>query len=226
MRKPRILNSLPFTRRKTSSALGGAGARGGAILTFSMEPQKQTNWCWAATSKSVDDYFLGSSTWTQCRIVNTTLSETSCCGPAGGDLACNQPWYLDRALKTVNAYRGMIGTDADIPTVKSEISKDCPLGVRIGWRGGGGHFVIVYGWSVTSDGTIMLSVDDPIHRSTTLPEAKFRTKYRSNGRWTHSYFVTNPSASGGAIQSADLRAFTLEEMAREGILEFPEALGG
>ena len=57
MRKPRILNSLPFTRRKTSSALGGAGARGGAILAFSMEPQKQTNWGWAATSKSVDDYF-------------------------------------------------------------------------------------------------------------------------------------------------------------------------
>ena len=35
-------------------------------LGFNMEPQQASNWCWAATSKSVSHFYWFFSPWTQC----------------------------------------------------------------------------------------------------------------------------------------------------------------
>src|SRR5262245_35787098 len=67
---------------------------------LTVEHQQQTNWCWAAVSNSVSRYYDPSSTWSQCTIANAELGHSSCC-TNGGSAACNQPWFLDRALTRV-----------------------------------------------------------------------------------------------------------------------------
>ena len=61
------------------------------VLPFNMEHQTQTNWCWAATSKSVS-YFYASllNPWSQCKIASAELSQTCCTSPVPGP--CNVPW--------------------------------------------------------------------------------------------------------------------------------------
>ena len=68
----------PGTTLSPSAALGAGG--GGGSLAFVIEPQLQTNWCWAAVSKSVSWFYDQSSPWTQCRVANAALPRTDCCG--------------------------------------------------------------------------------------------------------------------------------------------------
>jgi hypothetical protein len=67
-----------------------------ASLPFNMEAQTQTNWCWAATAKSVSHYFFKRSPWTQCKVASAELGLTCCVSPVPS--ACNVSWFLDRAL--------------------------------------------------------------------------------------------------------------------------------
>lgn len=49
-----------------------------SILPFNMEAQLKTNWCWAATAKSVSRFYSRLTPWTQCKIASQELDK-SCC---------------------------------------------------------------------------------------------------------------------------------------------------
>lgn len=159
----------------------------GRTLAFTMQTQTQTQWCWSAVSVSVDHFYNSSSTWTQCSMANAELGQTTCCAN-GSSSACNKPWYLDRALTRVGrlgAFSNGVKSFADVTT---EIGASHPLGVRIGWSGGGGHFVVISGWSsVTGTSQQFVEVRDPIYGSSTYSYATFQTAYQTSGSWTHSY---------------------------------------
>jgi hypothetical protein len=104
---------------------------------------------------------------------------------AGG---CNVPWYLDRALQRTNNYDRIAAGAAAFNDVETEINSGRPLGVRIGWSGGGGHFVSITGYS-SSAATDYVTVDDPIYGHSTLPYSTFCTNYQGSGSWTHSYWL-------------------------------------
>ena len=114
-------------------------------LSFTMQAQTQSNWCWAATSTSVSHYYWFWSSWTQCRVVNAELGRTDACDspvPA----ACNVPWWLDKALTRTDNFVSITGP-ASFSSVKAEIDAGRPVGARIGWSGGGGHFMCIYGYT-------------------------------------------------------------------------------
>lgn len=80
-----------------------------SALHFNMELQTQSNWCWAATSKSVSKYYCLFSPWSQCSIASSELGLTCCTNPVPGP--CNVPWYLNKALtRTNNLDRWQNGT--------------------------------------------------------------------------------------------------------------------
>src|SRR5262245_50136888 len=114
-------------------------------LSFAMQHQQQTQWCWAAVSTSVSLYYDPSSTWTQCTVVNAELGQTTCCNN-GSSAACNQPWYLDLALTRTGNLTAVTGGTTTFAGIRSEIDAGRLLGVRIGWSGGGGHFVVLEGY--------------------------------------------------------------------------------
>jgi hypothetical protein len=155
-------------------------------LAFNMEMQTQSNWCWAATANSVSHYFWRWSTWSQCRIANAELGHNDCCHspvPAG----CNVPWYLDRALTRTRNFVSIQGP-AGFEQVRAEINAGRPVGARIGWSGGGGHFMVIYGYSMIA-GAEYFDIDDPIYGKSHIPVSEFSSSYQGSGSWTHTYFM-------------------------------------
>lgn len=154
-------------------------------LAFTMQPQQQTQWCWAAVSTSVSLFYDPSSTWTQCTVANAELGQTTCC-QNGSSAACNVPWFLDRALQrtgNLNAFSSGVTSFAD---VRTETNAGRPLGVRIGWSGGGGHFVVIEGYK-PGLGPQRVAIDDPWWGASDLTYAAFQSSYQGTGSWTHSY---------------------------------------
>jgi hypothetical protein len=67
-------------------------------LSFQVQQQLESEWCWAAVSTSVAHYYAPSSSVTQCLVVNQQLKRTDCCSNPSSN-PCNQPGYLDQALQ-------------------------------------------------------------------------------------------------------------------------------
>ncbi len=156
-------------------------------LGFTMQQQLASNWCWAATSNSVSHYYWFFSRWTQCKIVNAELGRTDACNtptPSGA----NQPWFLDKALARTNNFVSVTGGRATFAQIRAEIDAGRPMGARIGWNGGGGHFVAIYGYSIWL-GQEFVDIDDPISGKSHLSLDDFATNYKGSGTWTH-YYIT------------------------------------
>ncbi|SIO43845.1 Papain-like cysteine protease AvrRpt2 [Rhodovulum sp. ES.010] len=156
-------------------------------LNFDMQLQTQSNWCWAATATSVSHFYWRFSSWTQCKVAGAELDRTDCC-----DLAvpapCNVPWYLDRALSRTDNFVSYMSGQASFATIKAEIDAGKPVGARIGWNGGGGHFMVIYGYGKVGT-TEYLDIDDPIYGKSHLTVADFASNYQGSGTWTHTYFT-------------------------------------
>jgi len=157
-----------------------------SVLNFNMEMQTQTNWCWAATSTSVSKFYSFLSPWTQCKVASAELDETCCASPVPGP--CNVPWYLDKALTRTNNFVSIQSGTLSWENVKKEIDKGLVVGARIGWSGGGGHFMVIYGVSKIGN-TKYLYIDDPIYGKSVLTENQFATNYQGSGTWTHTYLT-------------------------------------
>ena len=155
-------------------------------LGFTMQPQTQSNWCWAATSSSVSHYYWFWSSWSQCSVANAELGRTDACTTPVPS-ACNVPWWLDRALTRTNNFVSITGP-ASFSSVKAEIDAGRPVGARIGWSGGGGHFMCIYGYT-TFLGREYFDIDDPIYGKSHLSVNDFSTSYQGSGTWTHTYYT-------------------------------------
>lgn len=162
-------------------------------LVFTMQHQQQTNWCWAAVSTSIANFFgtsgPGGGAWFQCDVANGELGQTGCCGN-GGTPACNQDWYLDLALKRVSHLAGPATSGpASFSYIMNEIDARRPVGVRIGWNDGGGHFVALTGYDETN-GAQELDIEDPWYGPSTYDYGTFVSSYQAGaGQWTHTYPV-------------------------------------
>jgi hypothetical protein len=152
-----------------------------------MEKQTQSNWCWAATSNSVSHFYSSLlNPWSQCKIAGAELSQTCCTSPVPSP--CNVPWYLDKALSRTENYVSIQSGTISWQDVKAEIEKGLVVGTRIGWSGGGGHFMVIYGVSKILN-THYLHIDDPIYGKSILTVNQFATNYQGSGTWTHTYFT-------------------------------------
>jgi hypothetical protein len=159
-----------------------------------MQIQSEDNWCWAAAAASVSLFYDWGSQWTQCRVANSILPRSpgvDCCAGASGAVpsACDVPWYLDKALAATSNLLDVRSGAVGFPDLAQLIQTGNPLGVRIQWNGGGGHFVVLHGWSKTTSGDEFVDVADPFHGSSTIPYGDFAARYRSIGSWTHSYWT-------------------------------------
>lgn len=155
------------------------------VLPFNIEHQTQSNWCWAATSKSISKFYSNLSSWTQCKVASSELSLICCTSPVSGP--CNIPWYLDRALVRTNNFVSY-GSPISWERVLEELQRGLVLGARVGWNGGGGHFMVIHG--ATTNGVVKyLHIDDPIYGKSVIPYNQFLSNYQGSGRWTHTYYT-------------------------------------
>lgn len=154
---------------------------------------------------SVAHFYDSASRWTQCLVANSALPRTDCCGDGAQDPnRCNKPWYLDVALATTGNLRQMNSGRLSFRDVQSEINNSAPIGCRVGWYGGGGHFMVIAGWLVAESGTEYIDVSDPIYLDTQMVFQEFADRYQTGGDWTHIY-LTQSSVLGGTSAMAALK---------------------
>src|SRR5438105_1231176 len=110
---------------------------------FQIEKQTKDMWCWAAVSVSVNRYFSPKSKWTQCRVAREVTHNQNCCGDKE---ACNLAEKLEDGLKAVEHWKETLDGVLTFEQIQSEIDASRPVCARIGWRHGGGHFVIISGY--------------------------------------------------------------------------------
>lgn len=157
-------------------------------LSFTMQSQIYSNWCWAATATSVVKFYTPASTWTQCKVACSEKGLTTCCNtpvPA----ACNTYGTLGSSLTTVGRFnKSEAASSTTFAKIKTEILAGRPVGARTAWSGGGAHFVAIYGYQEIG-ATKYLMIDDPISGKQTMTWATFQTSYRNSGTWTHTYYT-------------------------------------
>jgi hypothetical protein len=162
----------------------------GQTLAFNMERQTQSQWCWAAVAVSVSRFYQPSTNITQCRVANLELHTDVCCA---NPPACNQDNTLDTSLASVGHFLDIQGAPLSFSDVQGEINAGRPLGCRIGWFIGGGHFVVINGTSVDASGGSTkrwVAVADPLYGASDYLIDNFTSAYRQGmGEWTDSYFT-------------------------------------
>ncbi len=153
-----------------------------SILSFVMPTQLQSQWCWAATSLGVAQYYDPATTWTQCTIANSQLSRSDCCG-VGAAGACNVGQVLDNPLQIVGHLDRMVLSVTAFADVATEVNSGRPHCIRITWSGGGAHFIAAIGYIGSDPATgQFLSVDDPIWGPSDVAYPTLQTSYRSTGK--------------------------------------------
>lgn len=166
-----INGSVPFVKRYLN-------------LPFNIQHQQQTNWCWTAVPTSTSIFYNPNSTWTQCTLVNSELDRNDCC-QQGGSSNCDKDGYLDKALDETGNLDHWTSGAQSFATCRTQENNWRPLGARIGWSGGGGHFVVVSG----TDSSQYVQIQDPWSGESHIPYSIFVSKYQGSGSWTHSYFT-------------------------------------
>lgn len=172
-------------------------------ITFDMETQQHSEWCWAAVTVSVDHYFNNKSTWCQCRLVthvaklkkglNLNVKNCGTCQkPDPVPEKCNKTFYLDKALRTVRRLKGK-ARDAPLSfhQVDKEIKARRPVCAEITWgKGPDAHAVVISGCVRAKSGRRYVDVEDPLSGSSTWLLEEFLTNYQyANGRWTATFPV-------------------------------------
>ena len=159
-------------------------------LDLTVQRQQQTQWCWAAVSVSIGDFYRKPTAGTQCTMVCSEFGRDDCCANGGSEV-CNKPWYLDKALERIGIFAGLEEVPHPNPGLPSSAAGDIeggkPVGLRIAWDGGGGHVIALEGFR---DDGAMVAVEDPWYGASEFP-ANLLNRYQGTGTLTH-LFHTRP----------------------------------
>lgn len=188
----------------SASALpvGGAGARQHALPGFLMQLQEQTQWCWAAVTASIADYYRASAWHQQC-VVASREKSSQCCNSQNPGI-CNVPTPLDGPLtRTGHFSNGRVDSPQQFDVVEQEIGGQRALACRVVWGNGTAHFVAVTACSVDASGAEYVEIGDPLQPGpTNIPYDEFVSNYRGEGTWTNSYFTLSAAIAAGGAESS------------------------
>lgn len=141
---------------------------------LTMQPQLETEWCWAAVAVSVHQFLDPASpiAWTQAALATkvVTLENPLMAGIDCSQTpdACNLPAKLDDALRIIGnlAAQGVLENEFltfDNLTQFIDQAPPLPVCARIVWNSGGAHFIALDGYRVFSSGVQQVHVQDPLY---------------------------------------------------------------
>jgi len=157
-------------------------------LPFDNQRQIREFWCWAAVTRNITHAYNPSSTATQCSVADDTLQTGNCC--SGGEASpCNQAYYLNRALAAVQHFNNFAAADAR--TVRAEVTRGRPPGIRVEWPDQTAHFVAVYGYVESAQAPVInkLHIADPLYGDKLVKDSSMFGRYHAIGTWTDTYLT-------------------------------------
>ncbi|MEV0193870.1 papain-like cysteine protease family protein [Kitasatospora purpeofusca] len=184
MRRIRYTVTGPALALAASAVLLAAGGTARAEAGYdqiTMLKQEKSQWCWSASGLTIAKFQgYGSTQADFCKRASSY---------AGGPSCDNQPARLEDManawydLGMANPGTGLVRA-ASFAEVTSDVKAARPIGARIGWKSGGGHMNVVYGFD-TSNNTI--AVGDPWPDTTTYTWWNYNDYVNNSSfRWTHS----------------------------------------
>jgi hypothetical protein len=170
-------------------------------LNITLATQEHSNWCGVASSKMVLSYY--GNILNQCDIANWAYGRSDCCGNTTFDWShsCNPSTGLyigcsgsTNCLHDIEAHWGVSSTDVYSALTKndivSEINACRPFILRFGWSGGGGHFLVGYGYDQNGD---YVDYMDPLPGyGATKSTYDWTVKSSGHHDWTHTLKITTP----------------------------------
>ncbi len=127
--------------------IGASQATAGS-LSVTVYKQEQSQWCWAASSKTVLQYFKRSSP-TQCTLVKNGFKSTSCANNPGSFITQLDNLYSANNLNSGNIVYSM----PSFTSIKYDIDQSRLMQIRYGYKSTNlstGHIVTLRGYSGTS----------------------------------------------------------------------------
>lgn len=179
-----------------------------AQADLKVEVQQQTNWCWAANSKCIFNYYNIKKDKEQCDIVNWSFSKSSCCRSKS---SCNQMNNMGPIYRIIANFGELKANHYRGPMSKSELEKaheeKRPYIVGCMWRGGNGGHVVVGGAFENGRVTVM----DPWRNN-----GIYTFRYNSNGsmslngqagNWQEGVEVLEPFLSVDEAFKKDIKLY-------------------
>lgn len=188
----------------------GGGPPASAAVSVRIPRQIQTNWCWAAVTEGIWNYYDRANSKQQCEVARLSLGHSpaqQCC--CKGKSECNRPYYLDVSLKVADCYASRANSAVPATDILSEIKADHPVGIRIQWPSELGHFVVASAIEGLVAGGYKVTLQDPWGPKTHWQlYDDLKSNYDSKGgRWTHTYLTNAPSGGSSASTRSHLTAF-------------------
>jgi hypothetical protein len=166
---------------------------------YPLDLQEESEWCWAAVSQSVARFFDPQSGLKQCDIAAQVTNQPGCCGNIR---ECNAPARLTDALPVALAgkpsgasLKQVVSRPLRFDELQRELDAGRPVCIRIGWDGGGGHFIVLTGYQVLSSGDQHVDVADPLYPDCTVDYDELTNAYHGDGQWTHSFLLDVPKGA-------------------------------
>ena len=140
-----------------------AGAAPGVPSTYRnqivLQLQQKTQWCWAGAGTTIAAYH--GAVVSQTRFCQLAHGETGVdCANLPGTLADPQRAFARLGFTSPGRY-----LDRRIPyaAIRTQTAADRPIETRVGWRSGGGHVHVLYGYD-TSGGWVFWADPGPAKR--------------------------------------------------------------
>jgi hypothetical protein len=163
---------------------------------FTMEPQQEDYWCWAAVAVSIHNFLDPLTPLTQGALATRVLQGTAppTIGPAVNCTltpgACDSTASLSDALGG-NLDEPFPGQPATFQSISNEIDAGRPVCVQIDWQEGGAHAIALDGYYILTSGAEVVSVQDPWpgYGPSLQLYSVLLNDYQANGIWASTFTV-------------------------------------
>jgi hypothetical protein len=173
--------------------------------------QEQNQWCWAASTKCVLDYF--NTPEQQCAIADYTRTvapwhsygTVDCClDPSQGCNYWNYNWgYAGSMQDILNNFAGIqtnnYGSVLSPSQITTELSAGRPFIFRWGWYSGGGHFLVGHGYN----GTDLYYMNPLPGYGYEIATYNWVVDDGSSHTWTHSQTLVVPATGVSTLNNKD-----------------------
>ncbi|UGY90741.1 papain-like cysteine protease family protein [Streptomyces gobiensis] len=176
------LIAVPAASSTAAAASDDPQALAWKRLGISMQAQEKSNWCWGAAGNTIADYY--GKKYSQNQFCNAAFNRRQ-----GTTCPNNQATlgHVQTGLRWTGVNPGSyVSGWLRYGTVQSEINADRPIETRIGWKSGGGHMHVIYGYDTANSWVYW---GDPWPSSNRYNWASHSWYVNNNSfAWTHSLY--------------------------------------